>query len=490
MSIIVCYHSPSRAVIAADGRSTYEDAGGARKRAAGTFPKFTVLPNGVIFMSTGRTSISQRFLRAVPRLVSDYPATTFAELADLLPHMLVKAWAERPPSSLSAQLDGLADGLLGFDPAQGRIRCLWWFSRNNFELLETTREPNSRIAVDGYFEDSDRPFLQELTQSMADADTRPREWIAGKLAGAIAELSRRHPDTVDPACHFASLGRCGPVALSKEFPLPTFEEPEKSSASASAMTCTTIDVAGFNLIVPGQPNIPIGSGAVTGLQYNTLYYVFFDDPGFVGGSFVFGASTDRSDALKQAGRVFVGSITTPFSGGPDTAGNNDGGAGAQVGGTSHISMAVATPSTSGTGSVTNPNAAIDGTQSSFAALASGSSGGGGLLMSGSPGMGSSFFPYKKVIAKAIIAIPVNAALSGVNVVQVQLQYPDGSGGFATSNMYAANAGTTQLTPIIVSAPGVPLQGFNPSQISISAAVHSSTGNVECDVYDAWLEATQ
>ena len=490
MSIIVCYHSPSRAVIAADGRSTYEDAGGARKRAAGTFPKFTVLPNGVIFMSTGRTSISQRFLRAVPRLVSDYPATTFAELADLLPHMLVKAWAERPPSSLSAQLDGLADGLLGFDPAQGRIRCLWWFSRNNFELLETTREPNSRIAVDGYFEDSDRPFLQELTQSMADADTRPREWIAGKLAGAIAELSRRHPDTVDPACHFASLGRRGPVALSKEFPLPTFEEPEKSSASASAMTCTTIDVAGFNLIVPGQPNIPIGSGAVTGLQYNTLYYVFFDDPGFVGGSFVFGASTDRSDALEQAGRVFVGSITTPFSGGPDTAGNNDGGAGAQVGGTSHISMAVATPSTSGTGEC-NESKRGDRWDAKFICR---------------PSVGQ-FRRWRSA----------NVRFSGYGLVVLSLQESDREshhrhtgkrgafrrqrrsssvavsgrfGGFATSNMYAANAGTTQLTPIIVSAPGVPLQGFNPSQISISAAVHSSTGNVECDVYDAWLEATQ
>jgi hypothetical protein len=492
MSLVTVYHSPSRAVIAADGRSTYEDGTGARHRAAGVWPKFCVL-GSMIFICTGRTALTQRLFRGAQRMMADYPATGFADLAGFLPFALRQTWTKRPPAQISDALDSLAGGLLGFDGE--KLRCFWWFSRRNFELLETTRDPNSRIAVDGFFEDSDTEYLQAFTHSMARGESERPEWIAQELRRAIGELSRRHPDTIDPAAHFALLDRSGARELSPEFPLPSFGQERAAPASVNA----TINVASFTMRVPGMTDISENSGAITGLSYNTLYYVYHDDPGFIGGAVTYHATTTKATALNSAGRFFDGSIVTPQAGAPDTVGNNDGGAGAQMGVTTVLNFSTATiHSVSGTGSITNPQYAIDGDPSTYAAIDFTGNGINGnyaeLDLAAPAGVTQRYSSANLVIDVEVPTNGVTPSDAGYVMAWFELRSRDPYVYSPTTNLgnfYFVHPGYTQARQLITLA--LPL-GLNLSQLFLEfytmVTSTQASGSCEVRIHDARIEAIQ
>ena len=161
-----------------------------------------------------------------------------------------------------------------------------------------------------------------------------------------------------PAYPFLISGACiGLLTPAHASYMPSSNPLTAIDAGASA----TIDIASFQMIVPGVPNVSLSSGAITGLLYNTLYYVYFYDPTFESIAPTYLASTTKTDAIDSAGYMFVGSILTPSAGYLGaTIGNNDGGAGAQMGVTSLLGFNSQTNATTGTGSVTNPANIIDG----------------------------------------------------------------------------------------------------------------------------------
>ena len=77
--------------------------------------------------------------------------------------------------------------------------------------------------------------------------------------------------------------------------------------------------------------VAVNAGEVTGLTYNTLNFLYYDDPNNAGGAVSYIATTNQADALTSAGnpnRHFVGSVTAPAtSGDPPTTGNPSTGAG-------------------------------------------------------------------------------------------------------------------------------------------------------------------
>jgi hypothetical protein len=174
-------------------------------------------------------------------------------------------------------------------------------------------------------------------------------------------ISRAHPDYVDPASDFAALDRNGLIKLPPEFPLPAFD-----AQGAQVGVCTTINIAAFTMR-SGNTDLSLSSGSIAALAYNTLYYVYEDDPAFAGGAVTYSATTVKEFALYSENRYFVSSIATPSQGSPDTVGNNDGGAGAQVGVLQALRMAFST-STVGSGTVTSPALATDGDPSTGAVL--------------------------------------------------------------------------------------------------------------------------
>jgi hypothetical protein len=114
--------------------------------------------------------------------------------------------------------------------------------------------------------------------------------------------------------------------------------------------------------IAGIGDLSINAGTITGQAYSTLVHVYYTDTGNppTGGSKTFGTASTREEALNGFGRFYLGSIIMPAAGTPDTIGNNDAGAGAQIGG-GHIRRRATVETLSGTGGTTsNAGNGIDG----------------------------------------------------------------------------------------------------------------------------------
>lgn len=83
------------------------------------------------------------------------------------------------------------------------------------------------------------------------------------------------------------------------------------NSTATATTATITIAAHTNQYGFGQTSY--GSGSISGLATNTLYYVYADDPNYVGGSVTYIATTNPQTITASNGRYYVGSITTPIS---------------------------------------------------------------------------------------------------------------------------------------------------------------------------------
>lgn len=88
----------------------------------------------------------------------------------------------------------------------------------------------------------------------------------------------------------------------------------------------TITVAAHTLQV-GSTLVSYGSGVITGLDYETIYYVFVDDPDLSGGTVTYSATDDPQVLTSIADRVRIGAILTPAVAGSPTTGGGGGGGG-------------------------------------------------------------------------------------------------------------------------------------------------------------------
>lgn len=86
-----------------------------------------------------------------------------------------------------------------------------------------------------------------------------------------------------------------------------------------------IDVASFQMQF-GFGRVSFNSGSITGLSYNTTYYVYEDDTAPpAGGSVAYHATSVFDVIVAQENRLYVGAILTPLSGGVPTGGGGMGG---------------------------------------------------------------------------------------------------------------------------------------------------------------------
>jgi len=257
-----------------------------------------------------------------------------------------------------------------------------------------------------------------------------------------------------------------------------------------AGSSATINVAAFSMRVSGMPDIAVNSGAVTGLSYDTLYYVYYDDPSFLGGTVTYHATGTKETALNGAGRFFVGSITTPVAGGVDTVGNDDGGSGAQSGMVTVLPMSVATVSTIGNGSVANPNNAIDGDQSTYASLTVSGDGNQNvaqLTLSAPAGV------LRRPITVNVMVILefVSNSLSPQGLVNNLLVTA-----LPTSNTLLASNGPVAITklgaglPVSTSPARIGIQILLGTQWRVLPSGFATSGSAEVRVHEAWVEVRE
>lgn len=83
------------------------------------------------------------------------------------------------------------------------------------------------------------------------------------------------------------------------------------SATAGATTAT-ISISAHT-VQYGFGQVSYGSGSISGLSTNTVYYIYADDPNYQGGSVTYVATTNPQTITSSNGRYYVGSITTPIS---------------------------------------------------------------------------------------------------------------------------------------------------------------------------------
>jgi hypothetical protein len=250
-----------------------------------------------------------------------------------------------------------------------------------------------------------------------------------------------------------------------------------------AGSSATINVAAFTMQVAGI-QLPISAGAITGLAYGTLYYVYYDDPALLGGIVVFHATTIKEIAIALADRFYVGSITTPVAGQPDTIGNGDGGGGAQSGQKTTLYFLKATTVTlAGPGTVTNPLHQLDGYPTTFTKYAISGSPAGTIIevLDSAPGVKR---PYLAATLYLDRALPINNNASGTTYQALLFTQPGGNGSFTVIETIVAGTFPRQLIGI-----ALPL-GLNLSQLSVEFLVQTigSPFVVELDVYNVYVEA--
>ena len=83
-------------------------------------------------------------------------------------------------------------------------------------------------------------------------------------------------------------------------------------SSTVSGTVATITIAAHTLQY-GFGQTSYGSGSITGLVANTLYYVYANDPTYAGGAVTYVATTNPQTVTSANGYYFVGSIITPLS---------------------------------------------------------------------------------------------------------------------------------------------------------------------------------
>jgi hypothetical protein len=384
--------------------------------------------------AVGRNDLCQRLRGGLEKMLRDHPMT-ITSAAGMLPKLLQRMWAERPAFHGEPEGDRLDTMITGFDASQDRIRNFVFQSLNGFQQIETTADANNRTVVLGAFDArSESEELLEFTRTVGRGE-KETGWILKKQRQLIDGLSRMH-SSIGRGSYFAGIDRSGQMTLPAEFPGP-----------------------------------PIETASAKQVQH----------------------------ALAEAGRFYVGSITTPMAGQPDTVGNADGGAAAQMGITTVLNFSTATiHSVTGTGSITNPQQAIDSDPTTYAAIdftADGTNGNYAELdLASLPGVAQQYSSANLVID---VAVPTNTVAPADSLYVMgwfELRSRDPYVYSPTTNLgnfFFVHPGYTQARQTVTLA--LPL-GLNLSQLFLEfyTLVTSTqvSGSCEVRIHDARIVAVQ
>jgi hypothetical protein len=266
---------------------------------------------------------------------------------------------------------------------------------------------------------------------------------------------------------------------------PTSNPLTATDAGANA----TINVAAFVLRTSGNGDINISSGSVTALSYSTLYYVYFDDATLTPGAVTFNVTTTKATAINSGGRFFVGSIVTPAATGPDSAGNNDGGVGAQAGQTSVFLFGAITPSTSGVdASTVNLTNSIDGNLTTFGSVKIATSGSANASATGTTSAASpTSAPWSSLTLFVRSAVPTNNVTPGAAPAAVSYS-TDGGSTFTT--IWSVGASTTRA--LQTDSVSLPLN-MNLANLRVQATVFRGSTvaqAVQLNLYEAYVIGLQ
>jgi hypothetical protein len=239
-----------------------------------------------------------------------------------------------------------------------------------------------------------------------------------------------------------------------------------------------------------------GAEEITGLNYTTLYYVYFDQEPEIGalipsgGTVTYQVTDTKENAMAGTFRFYVGSIITPgATSGITTVGNNDGGGGAQTGFTSSLgfTLAYSGSSTAGNGTLAAEINAIDGdldTYATMTATGNGSTNISELAIAASPPINSS--QGMGLTLNLLRAVTVNSSVAHVGFCYTVF-LNIGSTQYVVEEL---NYGAGTLAKSLVTYAIPPLTPL--SQVSVTIQVVMGTvqgsGELVANIYECWVSA--
>jgi hypothetical protein len=135
------------------------------------------------------------------------------------------------------------------------------------------------------------------------------EWVryTNELVKWVVDLSVSGRLTSDRIMPQALLSNMGTVQNT----LPV------TATDAGATASVTVDA---HTLSRSSGDVEYNAGSITGLAYDTRYYVYTDDEEFTGGAVTYRTTTDKADILGDLGRYFVSEVTTPEAAAADNTG--------------------------------------------------------------------------------------------------------------------------------------------------------------------------
>lgn len=87
-------------------------------------------------------------------------------------------------------------------------------------------------------------------------------------------------------------------------------------------TDVTISVSNHTRVYSDSTQVAVSGGNLPGYTYETVYYIFYNDPEFLGGNVSYQVTTVKTEAAQTGTRHLVGQIFTPAAGGTDSTGDS------------------------------------------------------------------------------------------------------------------------------------------------------------------------
>lgn len=126
-----------------------------------------------------------------------------------------------------------------------------------------------------------------------------------------AQLAADNANAAAAAAQGAADNSASATALANSFPTGI----TISAFDAGANASITISMHDRVYATEPQTTVSVNAGSVTGLAYDTVYYIYYDQPSRAGGAVTYLATTNANTVAQINNRHSVGRVKTPLGGG-------------------------------------------------------------------------------------------------------------------------------------------------------------------------------
>lgn len=132
-----------------------------------------------------------------------------------------------------------------------------------------------------------------------------------QAAADAAQTAADNANAAAAAAQGAADNSASATALANSFPTGL----TISAIDAGTDASITISLHDRVYATEPQTTVSVNAGSVTGLAYDTVYYIYYDQPSRAGGTVTYIATTDANAVAQIGNRHSVGRAKTPLGGG-------------------------------------------------------------------------------------------------------------------------------------------------------------------------------